>query len=81
MGTKRIDEATRMSGKTGYYEVYEGYQEDADGIAQLAALTRRARRRVEAALAAEALTMGAIGLAVGVAVGAALAWKLATQRR
>ena len=34
-----------------------------------------------AAMAAEALTMGAIGLTVGVAVGAALALKLGSRRR
>lgn len=78
---RRIDEATTMTGKPGPYDVYEGYQEDVHGAAQLVAVARRARRRMEAALAVEALTMGAIGLALGVAVGATLAWKLAATRR
>jgi len=75
------DKASTMSGKPGYYDVYEGYQEDATGPARLVSLARAARRSARAALAAEALAMGAIGLAVGVTVGAAVAWKLSPRRR
>jgi len=75
------DKASTMSGKPGYYDVYEGYQEDATGPARLVSLARAARRSARAALAAEALAMGAIGLAVGVTVGAAVARKLSPRRR
>ena len=76
-----INRANKMAGKPGYYDVYEGYQEDAAGPAKLVSLARSARKRARAAMAAEALTMGAIGLTVGVAVGAALALKLGSRRR
>lgn len=57
----------------GQYEIYEGYDEsDRDA---LRGLSRAARRRVEAALDREALTMGMLGLAVGVAIGAAVMWR------
>lgn len=76
-----IDKASKMTGKPGYYDVYEGYQEDPTGPARLITLARAARRRARAALDAEGLAMGAVGLALGVALGATLAWKLALRRR
>ena len=36
---------------------------------------------MQIAMAAEALAMGAIGLAIGVTVGAAVAWKMSPRRR
>jgi hypothetical protein len=57
----------------GRYEIYEGY--DDGGVDRLRSMTRRTRRRLEAALDREALAMGAIGLAVGVAIGAAVMWR------
>jgi hypothetical protein len=75
-----IDRASKITGKPGYYDVYEGYQEDQGGPARLVSLARAARKRARAAMAVEALTMGAIGLTVGVAVGAALALKLGSRR-
>jgi len=75
------DKASPMTTKPGYYDVYEGYQEDPTGPARLISLARAARRSARAALAAEALAMGAIGLAIGVTVGAALAWKFSPRRR
>ncbi len=75
------DKASTMTTKPGYYDVYEGYQEDPTGPARLITLARSARRHARAALAAEALAMGAIGLAIGVTVGAAVAWKMSPRRR
>ncbi len=76
-----IDRASKMTGKPGQYDVYEGYQEDPTGPARLLTLARAASRRARAALDAEALAMGAVGLALGVALGATLAWNLALRRR
>ena len=75
------DKASTMSGKPGYYDVYEGYQEDPTGPARLITLARSAQRHARAAMAAEALAMGAIGLAIGVTVGAVVAWKMSPRRR
>lgn len=54
----------------GHYEIYEGYDEDAGRRARQ--LSRTARRSLRSAMNREALTMGAIGLALGLAVGVAL---------
>lgn len=75
-----IDRTSKITGKPGVYDVYEGYQEDAVGPARLVSLARAARKRARAAMAVEALTMGAIGLTLGVAIGAALALKLGPRR-
>ena len=81
LGMDVIDGASKMTGKPGHYDVYEGYQEDPTGPARLLTLARAASRRARAALDVEALAMGAVGLALGVALGATVAWKLALRRR